>query len=109
MTVPNFAAALFVMGDSVVVRNDTFSDNSAYNAGAIVFGSNNTLVDDCLFIRNSAIKYGGGAIDDFGMDLKNNTISNSVFKKNSAKTQIVFKTFVKIKNVKSKRRPNRQN
>ena len=80
----NFAAALFVMGDSVVVRNDTFSDNSAYNAGAIVFGSNNILVDDCLFIRNSAIKYGGGAIDDFGMDLKNNTISNSVFKKNSA-------------------------
>ena len=80
----NFAAALFVRGDSVVVRNDTFSDNSAYNAGAIVFGSNNILVDDCLFIRNSAIKYGGGAIDDFGMDLKNNTISNSVFKKNSA-------------------------
>ena len=42
-------------------------------------------MDNCQFINNSATKYCGGAIDDTDMDLKNNTISNSVFKNNFAK------------------------
>ncbi|OWT33602.1 hypothetical protein BGI41_01580 [Methanobrevibacter sp. 87.7] len=70
-------------GTNGVLNNSVLNNNSAYNAGAILFDSNNTLVDNCRFINNSATKYTGGAINDFGMNL-NNTISNSVFKNNSA-------------------------
>ena len=67
------------------IANCTFINNSAfYSGGAIhieAFGYGDSIINNCLFITNSAPSYYGGGIDNSG---SNTIIRKCVFSQNSA-------------------------
>lgn len=71
-----------VPSNFVKVYNSRFTGNTAYSAGAICSNFNLTT-DHCVFDRNNATGYGGGAINT-GFKSNNNYFTNSNFTNNEA-------------------------
>ena len=81
----NEGGALY--GCYIYLKNSVFKQNYAHNDGGAIFAQNVVNADGCLFESNEAEYVDGGAINILVFTKISSTISNSIFKSNSAKNE----------------------